>query len=233
VIQRKTEKQIAGEKATDYIKNGMIVGLGTGSTVYFTIQKLGQLVNQGLKIRAIPTSIATRRLARSFGIPLVSANKISRIDVTIDGADEVDPDFRAIKGGGGALLYEKIIASISKKVVWVVDSSKLVPKLGRVPLPVEVIPFAYKHVQKKLEKEGIRVTQRMNRAQKPFVTDEQNYILDLHLGTIDHPLKLATRLREIPGVVEHGLFIGLVHEILVGEKNLCKILKRKIVRTHH
>jgi ribose 5-phosphate isomerase A len=223
----KSEKQIAGEKATDYIKDGMVVGLGTGSTVYYTIKRLGYLVKKGLKIQAVSTSSATTKLAKSLGIPLVSANDISQIDVTIDGADEIDPRFYAIKGGGGALLYEKIVASISKKVVCVVDSNKLVEQLGRFPLPVEVVPFAYKHVLKKLAKNGIEATLRLTEEKKPYLTDEENMILDLHLRQIQSPPQLAGWLNQIPGIVEHGLFIDLINEVMVGEKNLCKILKRK------
>jgi ribose 5-phosphate isomerase A len=223
----KSEKQIAGEKATDYIKDGMVVGLGTGSTVYYTIKRLGYLVKKGLKIQAVSTSSATTKLAKSLGIPLVSANDISQIDVTIDGADEIDPRFYAIKGGGGALLYEKIVASISKKVVCVVDSNKLVEQLGRFPLPVEVVPFAYKHVLKKLAKNGIEATLRLTEEKKPYLTDEENMILDLHLRQIQSPPQLADWLTQIPGIVEHGLFIDLINEVMVGEKNLCKILKRK------
>ncbi|MBH8596603.1 MULTISPECIES: ribose-5-phosphate isomerase RpiA [unclassified Thermoactinomyces] len=223
----KSEKQIAGEKATDYIKDGMVVGLGTGSTVYYTIKRLGTLVKKGLKIEAVSTSSATTKLAKSLGIPLVSANDVSRIDVTIDGADEIDPRFYAIKGGGGALLYEKIVASISRKVICVVDSTKLTNQIGRFPLPVEVVPFAYKHVLKKLAKNGLEATLRLNEDKKPYLTDEKNMILDLRLGRIESPTELADWLNGIPGIVEHGLFIDLINEVMVGEKNLCKILKRK------
>ncbi|MBA4543161.1 ribose-5-phosphate isomerase RpiA [Thermoactinomyces daqus] len=223
----KSEKQIAGEKATDYIKDGMVVGLGTGSTVYYTIKRLGTLVKKGLKIEAVSTSSATTKLAKSLGIPLVSANDVSRIDVTIDGADEIDPRFYAIKGGGGALLYEKIVATISRKVICVVDSTKLTNQIGRFPLPVEVVPFAYKHVLKKLAKNGLEATLRLNEDKKPYLTDEKNMILDLRLGRIESPTELADWLNGIPGIVEHGLFIDLINEVMVGEKNLCKILKRK------
>jgi ribose 5-phosphate isomerase A len=212
------EKKSAGERAVDYIKDGMVVGLGTGSTVFYTLKKLGELVQNGLKIKGVSTSKATTHLCQELGIPLISINEVSEIDLTIDGADEISCTFAGIKGGGGALLFEKVVATASKKVIWVVDSSKVSEKLGHFPLPVEVIPFGYTHVIKKLDKRILRPQLRL-KDNDPFITDSGNYIIDLHINTIQDEEGLASYLKSITGVVEHGLFIDVVDTVIIGKEN--------------
>lgn len=206
-------KQAAAEKAISYIKDGMIIGLGTGSTAYFAIQKLGKLVAQGLTVKAVPTSSATERLAREQAIPLL--DEFDRVDVTIDGADEVDVCGNLIKGGGGALTREKLVAAASEMEIIIVDESKLVPTLGNFPLPVEVLPFGWPFVQKRLNALDCESTVRTC-DEKFFVTDNQNYIIDCEFGVISHPSELASEIKSIPGVVECGLFIELTDLVIVG-----------------
>ncbi len=220
-----TEKQIAGEKAVEFIQEGTVIGLGTGSTVHFTIVKLGKMVHDGFKIKAVSTSNDTTSLALSLKIPLLSINEIDKLDLTIDGADEVDSNLNGIKGGGGALLFEKIIASVSKQIIWVVDSSKLVKKLGKFPLPVEVVPFSYLRTLNKFKGMNFNPKLRMNE-NEIFITDGNHYIIDLHLNEIKDLKKLNDELKSIPGVVENGLFIGLADKVIVGKKDSTEILKR-------
>lgn len=220
------EKQLAGEKATEFIQDGMVVGLGTGSTVYYSICRIAELVRAGISITGVSTSQSTTELAQRLGINLVSINDIERIDLTIDGADEVDKEFNGIKGGGGALFFEKIVAFSSDRVIWVVDSSKMVSKLGSVPLPLEVSVFGYKKVYNKLKSEGMKPTLRLLNGQ-PFRTDSDNYIIDLHMAQIDNPGELARWLKEIPGIVEHGLFINCADQIIIGRENSTEIVYSK------
>jgi ribose 5-phosphate isomerase A len=214
------EKKIAGERAVEYIEDGMILGLGTGSTVFYTLNKVGELVQKGLNIKGVSTSKATSQLCQELGIPLVSINEVKEIDLTIDGADEISDTYNGIKGGGGALLFEKIVAKSSKKVIWVVDSSKTSGQLGHFPLPVEVIPFGYSHVLKELEVNNLRPQLRM-KDKTPFITDSGNYIIDLHLNPINNEVSLAQYLKSMTGVVEHGLFINMVDTIIIGKGNEC------------
>ncbi len=218
-------KKVAGEKAAEFVKNGMIVGLGTGSTVYYTIKKLGDMVAKGLKIKAVSTSSSTTKIAKELEIPLITLNETDYIDVTIDGADEVDNSLNGIKGGGGALLHEKVVAISSNKVIWVVDSTKRVNKLGKFPLPVEVVPFAYKHVLAKLENMNFNPEIRM-KDNNFFVTDEQNYIIDLCLYEIKNLYELDNTLNAIPGIVEHGLFLDIADTLIVGNENSVEVLSR-------
>src|SRR5882757_1484779 len=211
------EKELAGRAAAELVVSGNIVGLGTGSTAYFAVIALGERVKAGLKIVGIPTSDATAELARAVGIPLSTLDEHPEIDITIDGADEIDPQLRLIKGGGGALLREKIIASASKKMIVVADSSKLVRAVGRFPLPVEIIPFARIVLEKKIVALGATCQQRTRSDGQPFVTDEGHHILDCKFGKIADPPALARALNEMPGVVEHGLFIGIAKLALVGK----------------
>jgi ribose 5-phosphate isomerase A len=211
-------KQIAGEKAVEFIRDGMIVGLGTGSTVYWTIQKIGELLNKGVNIRGIPTSIRTEKLAIELGIPLSDFSKIDYIDVTIDGADEIDSNLDLIKGGGGALLREKIVASASRKLVIVADESKVVKKLGAFPLPVEVIPFGWENTLKNILKFGCNCNIRMI-DETPFLTDNGNFILDCRFDAITNPNQLNIDLNTIPGVVENGLFSKMAGIVLIGQSN--------------
>lgn len=218
-------KRIAGEKAAELVKDGMVVGLGTGSTVYYTIKKLGEMVAKGLKIKAVSTSSSTTAIVEEIGIPLVTLNEIEHIDITIDGADEVDAALNGIKGGGGALLYEKLVAVSSEKVIWVVDSSKMINKLGKFPLPVEVIPFAYNHVFTKFKDMNFNPKIRMNN-NNFFVTDAQHYIIDLYLDVIENAYELENTLNSIPGVVEHGLFLDMVDTVIIGKENSVEIINR-------
>ncbi len=220
------KKRAAGEKATEFIKDRMIVGLGTGSTVYYTINKLGEMVANGLRIKAVSTSRSTTELAEKLGISLVSLNEIDHIDITIDGADEVDDALNGIKGGGGALLYEKLVAVSSDKVIWVVDSSKMVKKLGRFPLPVEVIPFAYNQVLNKFKNMDFNPKVRMKN-NSFFITDGGHYIIDLYLNEIENPYELQNNLNSMPGVVEHGVFLNIADTIIVGKENSVEIINKR------
>jgi ribose 5-phosphate isomerase A len=209
------EKEAAARASLRFIQNGQIVGLGSGSTATHFIKLLGEEVRKGLRIRGIPTSVHSKELAQSLGIPLTTLDECQDIAVTVDGADEFDPQLRLIKGGGGALLREKIVASATRQEVIVVDESKQVAKLGKFPLPVEVIRFAQTLVAKRIAALGARVEVRKLPDGSPFVTDENNHILDCHFGEIEDPDTLARELSDMPGVVEHGLFIGMVSVVLV------------------
>jgi ribose 5-phosphate isomerase A len=210
------EKEAAGRAAADFVRDGDIVGLGTGSTAYFAVVALGERVRAGLKIVGIPTSVHTGDLARDLGIPLTTLDEHPEIDITIDGADEVDPHLNLIKGGGGALLREKVVASASKKMIIVADSRKIVPALGEFPLPVEIISFARTVVEKKMVSLGASPKLRTKPDGGPYLTDNGNQILDCSFGKIDDPAALALRLSTTAGIVEHGLFIGLASFALVG-----------------
>jgi len=203
------EKEAAARASLHFIKDGQVVGLGTGSTAACFIKLLAERVRDGLRIRGIPTSARSQHLALSLGIPLTTLDECQEIAVTVDGADEVDPKLRLIKGGGGALLREKIVASATKQLVIVADLSKQVQVLGKFPLPVEVIPFAQVLVAKRITALGAEVRLRTEAGGKPFVTDEQHHILDCRFGAIPDPETLARELSDMPGVVEHGLFIGM------------------------
>ena len=211
------EKEAAALAAVKLVRDGDIVGLGTGSTAAYAIRFLGQRVQAGLKIRGIPTSIHTQEAAASLGIPLTTLDEFQKIDITIDGADEVDPKLRLIKGGGGALLREKIVASASRNLVIIADSSKRVSMLGKFPVPVEVIKFAEAVVANKIAAFGAEVVVRGASSGRPFITDEGNHILDCNFGQIPDPPALARKLENTPGVVEHGLFIGMASAVLIGE----------------
>jgi ribose 5-phosphate isomerase A len=220
------EKEAAGRAAAKLVSDGEIVGLGTGSTAYFAVIALGERVQAGLKIIGIPTSVQTGDLARTVGIPLTTLDENPEIDITIDGADEVDPNLNLIKGGGGALLREKVVASASKKMVVVADSGKVVPGLGKFPLPVEVIPFARTLIEKKIVSLGASPRLRMRPDGSLFITDNGNQILDCSFGRIDNPPALAVLLSNIPGIVEHGLFIGLAKLAIVGRGDGVEELRR-------
>ncbi|MEV5028083.1 ribose-5-phosphate isomerase RpiA [Paenibacillus sp. LPE1-1-1.1] len=208
-------KKLAAEKAVEFVKDGMIVGLGTGSTAYFAIQKIGQKVKEGLSIRAIATSNQSEELAKELGIPLLPFADIDEIDVTIDGADEVDANWNLIKGGGGALLREKIVAAATKQLIIIVDGSKLVKELGKFPLPVEIIPFGYEMTIRKLQKLGAEPVLR-KAGDEVYVTDNGNYIADCHLGSIAQPEELHRMLNLIPGIVDNGLFIDMAAVVIAG-----------------
>lgn len=213
------EKEAAARASLRFVHDGDIVGLGTGSTAAYAVRFLGEKVKAGLKIRGIPTSVHTQEAAASLGIPLTTLDEVQQIDVTIDGADEVGPQLQLIKGGGGALLREKIVASASRQFVIIADSSKQVPVLGKFPVPVEVIKFAEALVAKKITAMGAQVKVRVDSSGKKFITDEGNHILDCHFGQIPDPPALARKLETTPGVVEHGLFIGMANIALIGKGN--------------
>lgn len=208
------EKEAAARASLQFVKDGQIVGLGTGSTAAYFIKLLADEVKRGLRIRGIPTSVRSGELAASLGIPLTTLDECQEIAVTVDGADEVDPQLRLIKGGGGAMLREKIVASATRQLVIVADATKQVPVLGRFPLPVEVIRFAQALVTKEIAALGAQVSVRMGADGKPFVTDENNHILDCRFGQIPDADRLARQLSDMPGVVEHGLFIGMASVVL-------------------
>lgn len=211
------QKQLVGEKAATFIENGMTVGLGTGSTATFMVEALAERVKEeNLSVVCVSTSNRTRKLATDLGLDIRDLAEVSEIDLTIDGADEVSPDFQGIKGGGGSLLYEKIVAINSKRVIWIVDDSKLVEQLGAFPLPVEVIPFGSEHLFEKFKAKGYQPEYRMDGAMDKFQTDAGHIIIDLYLGEIKNPKELANELSNEVGVVEHGLFIDIVDQVIVG-----------------
>ena len=210
------QKQAAAEKAVEYVEDGMVIGLGTGSCAARMVDVLGMKVRHGLYVTGVPTSEATAAQARALGIPIVGLDEVSVIDLTIDGTDEVDPQGRLIKGGGGAHLREKIVASLSDRMIVIAEAKKRVPQLGAFKLPVEVVRFAAPALQPKLEALGSTPVLRMARDGNPFVTDEGNYIYDCDFGKIDDPSGLALTLSTMPGVVEHGLFIGYADIVIIG-----------------
>jgi ribose 5-phosphate isomerase A len=210
------EKQLAAKEAVKLVRNNQIVGLGTGSTAYYAVVEIGRLVKEGLQIKAIPTSDKTKTLAEELGIPLIDINTVDAIDITIDGADEFTENLQLIKGGGGALLREKIVASITKEEIIIADSSKQVQQLGKFTVPIETIPFAANGVANSLQKLQGKPQVRMQEGQ-PFITDEGNYILDTDFGLIADPAALATSIKNIAGVVEHGLFINLAKRVIMGK----------------
>ncbi|MEK8127827.1 ribose-5-phosphate isomerase RpiA [Paenibacillus filicis] len=213
-------KRAAAEKAVAYIHDGMVVGLGTGTTAYWAIQQIGKRVQEGLHIRAIATSSHSESLARELGIPIVSFSEIDGIDLTIDGADEVDLAWNVTKGGGGALLREKIVASASKRLVIIVDESKLAPQLGRFPLPVEIVKFGHEWTLKRLASLGCQATLRtFSSGDGPYITDNGNYIADCAFGRITNPQILHEQINQIPGVVDNGLFIGMAGSVVVGYRD--------------
>lgn len=221
------EKAAAARASLQFVRDSSIVGLGSGSTAAHVVRFLGERVHAGLKIRGIPTSVKTQELAASLGIPLTTLDEFQQIDVDIDGADEFDPQLHLIKGGGGALLREKIIASASRQVVIIADSSKQVAVLGKFPLPIEVIPFAQRLVAKRVAALGASVKLRQDAKGNPFVSDEGHHILDCSFGKIPDPPALARQLSDMPGVVEHGLFIDLATVVLVAKGESVTELRRR------
>ncbi|MEK7729674.1 MAG: ribose-5-phosphate isomerase RpiA [candidate division KSB1 bacterium] len=213
------QKRNAAAVAVEYVQNKMLVGLGSGSTAEHALRFLSERIKQGLRITGVPSSLATAKLARRLKIPLVTDEAaFKKIDVTIDGADEVDAQFNLIKGGGGALTREKIVASRSDRVIIIVDENKLVPQLGKFPLPVEVLPFGWQSTAALLKALGARVALREKEG-KPFRTDNGNFILDCKFRSIADPATLAAQIKALTGVVEVGLFIGLADLIIVGKKD--------------
>jgi ribose 5-phosphate isomerase A len=212
-------KQIAADKAVSFIESEMVVGLGTGSTAYWAIERIGEKIKNGeLKVRAIATSSRSELQARSLGIPILGFSEIDQIDVTIDGADEADGALNLIKGGGGALLREKIVASNTRQLIIVADETKLVKTLGKFPLPVEVVVFGWEKVFQKLMSFGCIPSLRLEN-EKPYITDNSNYIIDCSFGKIPDPAALHDKINAIVGVVENGLFINLAKKLVAGYNN--------------
>ncbi len=218
-------KRQAAERSMRYVQEGMRVGLGTGTTSRFVIELLGERVRGGLEIVGVPSSHAAAELARQQGIPLSTFAEVGELDIAIDGADEVGPELALIKGGGGALLHEKIVASAAKEFLVVVGEGKVVPVLGRFPLPVEVIPFAGPLVRPKLEALGGAPVLRMQ-GDDAYITDEGNWIYDCHFGSIPDPRKTAAELRAIVGLVEHGLFLETATRVIVADAQGVSVLER-------
>jgi ribose 5-phosphate isomerase A len=215
---REDEKRLAAAKSLELIEDGMLFGLGTGSTIAHLIPMLGERVAGGLRIRAVPTSARSSEAAKQHGIEVVDDfDGSERIDLAIDGADEVDPNLQLTKGGGGALLREKIVAACANRFVVVADSQKLVETLGRFPLPVEVIKLGWANVARQLDALGGAPERRAKPDGSPYLTDEGNYILDCHFGTIADPRALASEIDRIVGVVEHGLFVDMADLVIVGD----------------
>ncbi len=218
-------KKLAGEEAAKYVRDGMVVGLGTGSTVKYTILKIGEMVRDGLDIVGIPTSKATENLAKELGIPLGDLGDYDYIDITIDGADEVDRKLNLIKGGGGALLREKMVAYYSKMEIIVVDERKMKEYLGGFPLPVEVVPYGWKRTLKELEKLGC-IPKLRERNGEIYITDNGNYIIDCKFCRIENPEELEKCIDNIPGVVESGLFVNMATEVIVGSEDGVRRVRR-------
>ena len=215
-------KRAAGRRAAEYVIDGMSVGLGTGSTVFYALERLAERIRQErLSIRGLPTSVDTEAKALEMGIPLTTFAEVDSLDLTIDGADEVDGDFHMIKGGGGALLREKIVAAASQREVIVVDRGKVVERLGeRFLLPIEVVPFARHNVTRWLEHLDAQPNLRMHAEGRTYLTDNGNEILDCRFpGGIAHPAELEQRLAGIPGIVESGLVVDLCHVLVIGDES--------------
>lgn len=218
-------KKQAGVTAAQFVTDGMTVGLGTGSTAYFFVEEIGRRIkDEGLQVVGVTTSSATTKQAEGLGIPLKAVDDIDSIDVTVDGADEVDKDFNGIKGGGAALLMEKIVATPTKEYIWVVDESKMVEHLGAFKLPVEVIQYGADRLFRVFEKAGYKPSFRMKENQR-LITDMKNYIIDLDLGKIEKPFEFAEMLDKTVGVVDHGLFNGMVNKVIVAGKDGVKVLE--------
>ncbi|MBL0847924.1 ribose-5-phosphate isomerase RpiA [Mammaliicoccus fleurettii] len=217
------KKRVAYE-AINYIKDGMVVGLGTGSTMYYAIQSLGERIKEGLNIKGIPTSEKTAEWARSNNIPLTDFSEVNHLDLVIDGADEVDENFQLIKGGGGALLREKIVANATDQFIVIIDESKYVQILGEFKLPVEVVPFGWEVTAREIEALGCNATLRMDN-NGIFLTDNDHYILDCDFKVINNPEKLNQDLISIVGVVETGLFINMTRKVLISYSNSGKVIE--------
>lgn len=219
-------KRMAAEAALEYVKQGMVLGLGTGSTARLFVVGLSRLIARGTDLKGVPTSFETAELAKHLGIPLTSLEEHPRLDLCVDGADEVDPKLDLIKGLGGALFREKIVASASASFVVIVDDTKLVPRLGtNAPVPVEVHPFGWRNAAQALTDLGATVELR-RKGDEPYVTDNGNRIIDARFPSLRAPAKLADQVLRIPGVVGHGLFLGMADTVLVGSDDGVRTLRR-------
>jgi len=219
-------KKAVGVKSVDYFKSNMVVGLGTGSTVYYMIEELGRRYQAGeiKNIVAVTTSSRSEKQAKELGIPTKDLNEVDHIDLTIDGADQIDKNYQGIKGGGAAHLLEKMVATNSTKNIWIVDQSKMADKLGSFPLPLEVIPFGCEKTFEDLQKEELHPEFRLDENGKRVLTHNKNYVIDLKMGTIKHPHLLADWLDHQVGIVAHGLFLDIVNTIIVGYEDGPKVI---------
>jgi ribose 5-phosphate isomerase A len=229
------EKAVAATRALDFVQPKMKLGLGTGSTAEHFLRGLAKRVAGGLQIVGTPTSKRTEALARELGIPLAPLDELGRLDLTVDGADQIDPSFRLIKGGGGALLAEKIVATASDRMVVIADGAKYVPALGAFPLPIEIVPFAHRLTARAVEAgvsafitHGTDARFRLGAGGDLFVTDGGHYILDIACGEIREPEKLAQFLNGVPGVVDHGLFIGLASVVVLGRGDKAEVIEARV-----
>lgn len=219
-------KEMVGIKAASYVTDGMTVGLGTGSTAYYMIEELGRRVKEeNLKIVGVPTSYASKKQAEALNIPVKTIDQVNYVDLTIDGADEISQDFHGIKGGGAALLFEKVVATYSKEIIWIVDESKMVDKLGKFPLPVEVIPYGQEQLFRLFQEKNYHPSFRMESEEVLKQTDSGNSIIDLQLDCIDDPIALANELDSLVGVVEHGLFLSMVDRVIIGKESGPEVLE--------
>lgn len=228
-------KRAAAARALEMVEDGMMLGLGTGSTAGWFVRLLADRIRrEGLSVEGVATSSATVWLAEELGVPLRRLDDVDLIDLVVDGADEIDGELNLIKGGGAALLQEKIVAAASARMVVIADSSKRVAQLGRFPLPVEIVRFGWTATRRLVEEllatmdvDGHRIEVRLGSKGAPLVTDEGNHILDLHLGRIGNPRRLASALNMVPGVVEHGLFIDMAHSAVIGHPDgVAEVVRR-------
>ena len=217
-------KEVVGKKAVEYVKDGMIVGLGTGSTVFYFVHALADRVKEGLNVEMVSTSIQTVELAQSLGLTIKELEEIDHIDLAVDGVDEIDKEFNAIKGGGAALFREKIVADIAREVIWIYEESKDVEKLGNFNLPVEILPFGYSHTIRKMEEAGLNPVLRLKDG-NTLITDNNNFIVDLHLGYGFDIKSVKEKLESIVGVVEHGLFLNMCKLCIKGTEHGAVIIE--------
>ncbi|MDV2582200.1 ribose-5-phosphate isomerase RpiA [Alkalibacillus haloalkaliphilus] len=220
------KKKNAALKSVEFVKDGMVLGLGSGSTMYWVLEALSERIEQGEHIQGIPSSVKTEKLAREFGIPLTDFSQVGTLDLAIDGADEFDPDFQLIKGGGGSLMREKIVDIAAETFVVVADDSKRVQQLGDFPLPVEVVQFGWESTKARIVALGCEAVLRQSQGQ-PFVTNNSQYILDCHFQSIENPHILHEQLKTIVGVVETGLFLDMADYIIVGSEERAEVYRKE------
>ncbi len=218
-------KKAAAEQAVEYVEDGMVLGLGSGTTVYWLLKRLGELVDQGLNIKGIPSSLRTAGWAKEFGIPLTDFSEVETLDLAIDGADEIDPAFQLTKGGGGSLVREKLVNAHAKQVIIIADQSKMVDRLGKFPLPVEVLQFAWQRTADKIEALGAKPVLR-EREDEVFVSNNGNYILDCAFESIEDPRALHNQLKLLLGVVETGLFIDMTDKVILAGPDGAQVINK-------
>ncbi len=220
MINREKQKELAARAAVEYVQDGMVVGLGTGSTAAYAIHLISDKIKAGLDVHGVPTSIGVEKMARELGVPISDyTHEPTSVDLVIDGADESDAHLNVVKGGGGALLREKIVAAMSRKVIFIADASKLKTVLGAFPLPVEVMPFGWRSTARFIKSLGAQEVELRKRDGEVFVTDNKNWILDCRFERIAEPETLSKALNAVPGVVENGLFIDLCDVLILADGN--------------